>query len=205
MECRKSSAKIEFSSQPFSTGLVYQNWRSNIIAKGETFMIKNRVQISSVIISLGLMYQSMAQETPPATTPSAAEYPSAEAAQSVLNYYFNGTQMGPLLVKAESCLKVEMTKGPQQYTCLEPIAESVKKGSRVTAVLTFMTPNNTSFDDVSVQILHEGTVRSTKDYQIPASLRYRVLATDTFTKPGKWEIKVSRAGTELKSLSYNVQ
>ena len=136
---------------------------------------------------------------------SPVDAPSGESALKVIDYYYKGASQGPLLIKAELCSKLETEKGPNQYTCLEAAGSSAKKGAKISAILTFLVPADGSYDDVSVQFLNEGTVRSTKDIKLKGSFRYRTWVTEVLSKPGKWEVKVTRGGKDLHSDTITVQ
>jgi hypothetical protein len=131
--------------------------------------------------------------------------PEGVCANQTIEYYFKGAAVGPILLNTKLCQKVDLAKGPTQYECSEAMPAPIKKGGRVTIVTTFLVPMDATYDDVSVQFLHEGTVRSTKDLKLSTALRYRGLATETLNKPGKWEIKVLRGGKELHTDALTVE
>jgi hypothetical protein len=90
--------------------------------------------------------------------------------------------------------------------CLEEVSGAVKKGSQVSVWTHWFVPKGGKYEDVTVQVLLDGQVRETKD--IPAlteSWRARTWKTVSMSKPGKWTIKLMRAGKELKSADVTVQ
>ena len=140
-----------------------------------------------------------------AGTPAPAAPPSAEMIREVLDYQENGKDRGPALIELVPCLKVDNTKGsPTAYSCLEPVNGPVPKNTTVFAWLMWLCPKDGKYDDVVIQFLHEGQVRKTVDTPVAGIGRTRAWRGDTFSKVGKWTIKVLRGDKELGSVDVNV-
>jgi hypothetical protein len=138
--------------------------------------------------------------------PALAAPPSADDAMKVVTWYYDGKDDGPLLLKAVPCLKIDDAKDSKtKNECIQPAGDTVPKGSKVSLWTAWMVPVGGKFDDITVQFLLDGTVRETKDVSVAESWRTRTWSTSTLSKPGKWEIKILRGGTELSSSAITVQ
>ena len=63
-----------------------------------------------------------------------------------------------------------------------------------------------SYDDVSIQFLFEGQVRSTIDVKLDkGGQRSRTWRSAALGKPGKWDIKVVRGAKEMASAQVTVE
>jgi hypothetical protein len=132
--------------------------------------------------------------------------PTADEIKKVLDYQENGKDKGPILIELLACLKVDTTKGsPTAYTCLEPVGAPLKKNTTVHAWMAWLCPKGGSYEDLTVQFLHEGQVRQTFDLKIELSPRTRTFRSHTFGKSGKWQIKVARGDKELATTSLTVE
>ena len=133
--------------------------------------------------------------------------PSAEEAVKTVTYYYEGAAEGPLLLKATACLKVDEAKDSKtKNDCLEAVSGPVAKGTKVSAWTMWMVPIGGKYEDVTIQVLHDGVVRETKDVALTLeSLRMRTWKTTTLSKSGKWEMKIARGGTELANLVVEVK
>ncbi len=139
-----------------------------------------------------------AAATPPAAPPAPA--PTADEIKRVLDYQETGKDRGPVLLELVPCLKVDLTRGsPTQYNCIEPITAPIKKGTTVNAWTAFFCPKGGSYDDLSIQFLHENQVRQTADLKVEGFSRTRSFRSHQFSKSGKWVIKVLRGDKELGS------
>ncbi len=135
---------------------------------------------------------------------SNVEVPTTAEAKKVLDYYYRGRQIGPLLVELKACLKVDSSEGPTKSECLEPVSGPVKKGSTVHAWTLWIVPDGGDYDDVVLQWTLDGQVRSTTDVKLTAAFRSRTWRPSAVHKAGKWEIKVLRGGATLGSTVVNV-
>jgi hypothetical protein len=131
--------------------------------------------------------------------------PTAEMIKKVLEYQERGAPAGPVLLDLVPCTKVDTTKGsPTQFHCIEPVGDSVKKGTTVFAWLQWLCPKDGKYEDISIQFLHEGQVRKTVDNPVAGFGRTRGWRGENFNKVGKWTIKVLRGAQELGSATVNV-
>lgn len=160
-----------------------------------------RIVLAAVV---SLAASALAQEAAAPAAP--AQPPSADEIKRVLDYQDNGKDRGPALLDVIPCTKVDQTKGsPTQFTCIEPITAPVKKGTTVLAWVQFFCPKGGSYEDVSIQYLHEGQVRNTVDVKIEGLARTRTWRGHTLAKAGKWQIKVLRGDKELGATSVTVE
>lgn len=123
--------------------------------------------------------------------------PPADTIKQVLEYYLNGKARGPALLEVKPCLKVDGKEGPTKNECVEPVMGPVKKNTTVHAWTLWYVPEGGDYDDISVQYVHEGVVRSTIDLKLDKPGRSRTWRASTLAKSGKWTIKVLRGTTEL--------
>jgi len=150
------------------------------------------------IAAVVFLYASFAfaQDAAPAAAPPPA--PTPEEINKVLNYEDNGKDSGPILLQLVPCNKVDTAKGsPTQFTCIEPITGPVKKGTTVNAWLQFFCPKGGKYEDVTLQWLLDGQVRTTTDVKVEGQGRTRTWKASTLSKPGKWQIKLQRGGADM--------
>jgi hypothetical protein len=154
-----------------------------------------------VIVVVLSAVHAFAQDPTASPAPSPAlPAPTADEIKRVLDYQESGKDRGPVLLELVPCLKVDLTKGsPTQYNCVEPITAPIKKGTTVNAWTAFFCPKGGSYDDLSIQFLHENQVRQTADLKVEGFSRTRSFRSHQFTKSGKWVIKVLRGDKELGS------
>lgn len=135
----------------------------------------------------------------------AGEQPDPAAALQTITYYFDGKDDGPVLMDAMACLKVDDEKGSDtRYECLEPLSGTVAKNTRVYGWTKWLVPKGGVYEDVMIQFLHDGMVRTTKDVKLTESLRMRTYRSEKLTKAGEWEIKIIRGSETLKSFKVTV-
>lgn len=161
------------------------------------------------VVALFASTSALAQADAGTDMPPAPPAPTADEVRRVFDYYMNGAGPGggPLLVDAKLCLKMDTVKSsPTVNTCIEPVTGPVKKGSVVSYWTQWMVPKGGKYEDVQIQILHEGQVRETKDVSaLTENWRSRTWKGANLAKPGKWTFKLIRGGTELKSEDVTVQ
>jgi hypothetical protein len=153
-----------------------------------------------VLVAAGLF-------VPLAARGQATAAPSPEEVKKVADYYNTGKDAGPILAEIKPCLKVDATKGSATFLdCVEPVTGKVKKGVLVNAWMSFLVPKDAKYEDLSLQWLLDGTVRTTQDLTLkfPGTSARTYMAT-TANKPGKWEVKVLRDGKELGSAKFEVE
>jgi hypothetical protein len=88
---------------------------------------------------------------------------------------------------------------------VEPITAPVKRNTLALAWVQFYCPKDGKYEDVSVQFIHDGQVRSTADVTVSGFGRTRTWKGGTLSKPGVWTIKVLRGTKELGSTSVTVE
>ncbi|MEW5740464.1 MAG: hypothetical protein AB1938_16170 [Myxococcota bacterium] len=163
-----------------------------------------RLTLSCALVVASLALAQEAAPAAPATPP--APPPPADEIKRVMDYQENGKDRGPALLELTPCTKVDNTKGsPTANTCIEPVTGPVKKGTTVFAWTLWFCPKDGKYEDVSIQFLHEGQVRSTVDVTIQGLARTRTWRGYSLTKPGKWEIKILRGTQELGATSVTVE
>lgn len=165
---------------------------------------------AAVMTALLCAASTFAQE--PAAAPAPAENaapagppPPADQIKAVVDYLENGKDRGPALLDVVPCLKVDNTKGsPTQYQCVEPVTGPVKKGTTVFAWLQWYCPKDGKYEDVTLQIFHEGTHRQTIDVPVTGFGRTRGWRGANLSKVGKWSLKVFRGTQELGGTTVDV-
>lgn len=134
-----------------------------------------------------------------------AEKPDPTTAWNVVSYYFNGADEGPLLMDSKLCLDVDTEKGSEtRWECVKPAGDSVPKGTTVSAWTKWLVPKGGDYDDIMIQFVHEGMVRTTKDVKLTESLRMRTFRSDKLSKAGAWEIRILRGGEPVKKYTITV-
>lgn len=124
--------------------------------------------------------------------------PTPEEIAKVMGYFQGGKGQGPVLTDFKACLTIDNRKdSPTRFECLEPVSGAVKKGTVVHAWTSWFVPQDDKYDDITVQFVHEGSVRATQDILVTTAYRTRSYKTLTLSKPGRWEIKLMRAGSLL--------
>ena len=133
--------------------------------------------------------------------------PTSEEALEVVRYYYDGAAEGPILLKSMPCLKVDDVKDSKtKNECIEPVGEApIAKGKTVHLWTMWLVPVGGTYDDVMVQVSHDGVVRETKDIKLTESLRMRTWRYTNLSKPGKWTFKVLRGQKELATHEVNVE
>ncbi|MBI5544360.1 MAG: hypothetical protein HY901_10750 [Deltaproteobacteria bacterium] len=132
--------------------------------------------------------------------------PSPEEIHRVLDYFNSGKGRGPILTGFRACVAVDTRKDSStRFECTEEAAGTVKKGTLLHAWTAWFVPQGDSYDDVVVQFLHEGSLRSTHDLSVSGAFRTRSFKSQTLSKSGTWEIKVVRAEKVLASSKIVVE
>ena len=110
-----------------------------------------------------------------------------------MDYYFKGEKKGPILINLNLCEKVDRRKDSNtKFECLKSATSKIKVNSALTAWTSWFVPQNGKYDDIMIQFIHNGMVRTTKDVTLTGGLRLRAFRTEQITKKGKWEIRVLR-------------
>ena len=133
--------------------------------------------------------------------------PTSEEVKKVVEYFNAGKDKGPVLSQLKPCLTIDTKKGsPTLWECTEPATGKVKKGSVVYAWTEWLVPKEGKYEDLTLQWLLEGTVRTTQDLSLTAAgVGLRTYKGTAVTKAGKWEIKVLRDNKELASAKFEVE
>ncbi|MEW6430973.1 MAG: hypothetical protein AB1730_05635 [Myxococcota bacterium] len=158
----------------------------------------------ALLVAAVLSSTALAQQAAPAAAPEPP--PPADEIKRVLDYQENGKDRGPALLELVPCTRVDTSKGSETAnTCIEPVTGPVKKGTTVFAWTLWFCPKGGKYEDVMIQFLHEGQVRSTVDITIQGLARTRTWRGYSLTKPGKWEIKILRGAQEVGGTTVQVQ
>ena len=133
--------------------------------------------------------------------------PTPDELKKVIDYYNNGKDAGPILAEVKPCLTVDSKKGsPTFLDCTEPVSGKVKKGTPVSAWMSFLVPKDGKYEDIAVQWSVDGVVRTTQDLPLRNSMiGARTYLVSTINKPGKWEIKVLQGAKELGSAKFEAE
>ena len=95
-----------------------------------------------------------------------AEAPTADEINKVYDYFKTGKDTGPVLLELEPCLKAGKKPGDDHMSCLEEVTGPVKKGTAVSAWMRWFAPQGGKYEDLSVQFVLAGEVKSTKDFSV---------------------------------------
>lgn len=155
-----------------------------------------------VVANVGFTQEGAPETDATATkTTTDIEMPKGEEAMRVSNYYMNGKDMGPLVMKMEVCQKADT----KNFVCTEPVEGKVKKGTRVTSIITFMAPAGSQYDDVMLKVLRDDEEKTSKTIKIGDSIRYRQVHSETAGKAGKYVVRVIYNSNELGSAAFDVE
>jgi hypothetical protein len=140
-----------------------------------------------------------------AAEPSPA-VPTSDEIKRVLEFHESGKDQGPVLLDLVACLKVDTVRNsPTVYSCLEPVLGPVKKNATVSAWTAWFCPKGGSYEDVAIQFLHEGQVRTTLDVKVEGGWKSRTFRSHTLAKSGTWQVKVIRGAAVLGSVTVQVE
>ena len=122
---------------------------------------------------------------------SAQTKPTSEEAKKVLNYYYQGEAHGPVLAEIKVCQEISKEEG-NRNNCGNELAGPVEKGKPVYVWMMFMVPSKSEKQGLIVQYLHKGIARNVREMSVSPGFRYRTWNKKTFTKTGKWTVKILR-------------
>jgi hypothetical protein len=71
--------------------------------------------------------------------------------------------------------------------------------------MQWLVPAGDTYEDVEVQFLHDGKLRSTQDVKLAGVFRTRGWRSNSVTRPGAWQIRVVRGGQTLGEVSFQVE
>ncbi len=136
----------------------------------------------------------------------AAEPPTAAELKRFLDYEENGKDLGPVLLDAVPCLKVDTTKGsPTAFTCIEPVTGPVKKGTVVHLWMLWFCPKGGKYEDITVQFAADGKPQTPQAVSVEGQGRTRSWKAQGMKTAGKWTAAVLRGGKELAQVSITVE
>ena len=133
--------------------------------------------------------------------------PNVDSIRQVYAYHFQGAGRPPILVDLLPCLEVDTKKDSEtRYDCLQPVDGPVELNSNVSAWTTWLVPKGEDPKGLSVQYVHEGIVRQTKDLTVSASsVRARAFTGAKLNKAGRWSILVLSGSKELGRAELTVR
>ena len=134
--------------------------------------------------------------------------PTGDEVKKVLEYFNNGKDSGPVLAELKPCLTVESKNktAPNFLECTEPVSGKVKKGASVSAWMNWLVPKDGKYEDLSIQWICDGVVRTTQDLSLKMpQIGSRTWMSATANKAGKWEIKILQGAKELGSAKFEVE
>lgn len=153
-----------------------------------------------MIIALFLLAADPTPPTPP-TPPTAAEI------KKVSDYYVNGAAAGPILMDFVPCKKAGKNDAGK-LTCEEPIVGGkAKKGDQLIAFMRWFAPKGSSYNDLKVVFLVDGTKTDTNEFTISDSglNGYGEYKAKTAKKPGSYEMQVMRGDKVIDSAKIVVE
>ncbi len=139
----------------------------------------------------------------------AASKPAPEEVKRVLDYYYHGKGLGPVLLEAKVCRDVQR-EGDEKNECAGDIsAEVIKKGESLYLWMAYIVPSGDEPQNVIVQFENGGVTRMVKNLQVTGQLRYRTWLKVTFDKAGSWKAKIihdtGATAVELGALNVTVE
>jgi hypothetical protein len=116
--------------------------------------------------------------------------PTPQEVKKVLDYYYRGKGLGPVLSEVRVCRDIQR-EGDEKNECAGEFgSEPVKKGDSVYLWMAFMVPTGDEAQNIIVQFDNGGVTRMVKNLQASGSLRYRTWLKLTFDKTGPWNVKI---------------
>jgi hypothetical protein len=154
-----------------------------------------------VVFALLAQAPDVAMPAPMPTPPA----PSAAEIKRVTDYYVHGVEGGPVLLDFQLCTKV--SKGADnKLFCESEFGATTKKGAAVSAFLRFFAPKGGKYEDVRVKFVHNGELRKMDDITVTESWTgSSTYKTAALSKPGAWEIQVTRGDVVLASKTIQVE
>lgn len=132
--------------------------------------------------------------------------PTIGEIKRVVDFYHKGNKSGPVLVQLVPCLKVDTRKESKtQYDCRRTAGSKVPVGTSIWAWTQWFVPKNGVYNDVMIQFLHNGMVRTTKDISLVGGTRMRAFRSEKLKKKGIWELRVIRGKKLLAATKIKVQ
>ena len=139
----------------------------------------------------------------------AGDKPTPDEAKKVINYYFHGKGMTPVLADVKICHDIQRD-GDEKNECAGDVTgQALKKGDSDYVWMAFMAPSDAEPQNIIVQLSLNGTVRWVKNASVPAGIRSRTWLKHTFTQAGTWKLNISvdngSSTEQLGTMDINVQ
>jgi hypothetical protein len=116
--------------------------------------------------------------------------PTPDEVKRVLDYFYHGKGMGPVLLETKICRDVQR-EGDEKSECAGDItAQAVKKGESVYLWMAYMVPSGDEPQNIIVQFENGGVTRMVKNLQVSGQLRNRTWLKVTLDKVGSWKVKI---------------
>ncbi|HKB59397.1 MAG TPA: hypothetical protein VKC56_05045 [Gallionellaceae bacterium] len=139
----------------------------------------------------------------------AADKPTADEAKKVIDYYYHGKGLSPVLVETRICHDIQHDGDDKNECAGDVTGQPIKKGDSDYVWMAFMAPNGSDAQPVIVQLELNGAVRWVRNISVSGGLRTRTWLKHTFDKPGAWKLKISldtgTSVTPLGTMDLNVQ
>lgn len=120
----------------------------------------------------------------------AADVPSSAEAKKVLDYYYTGQGQGVVLIESILCSEINK-EGDNKNNCAEALnAAEIQTKQKLNLWMAFLVPNNDPAQNIIIQFEHNGIARMVKNVQVSGSIRYRTWRKVSFSKTGKWTVKI---------------
>lgn len=116
--------------------------------------------------------------------------PAPGDVKRVLDYYYHGKGMGPVLLETKVCRDIQR-EGDEKSECAGDIStQPLKKGESAYLWMAYMVPLGDEPQNIIVQFENGGVTRMVKNSQVTGQLRYRTWLKATFDKAGQWKAKI---------------
>jgi hypothetical protein len=139
----------------------------------------------------------------------ADDKPTPDEARKVINYYYHGKGLTPVLTDLKVCHDIQRD-GDEKNECSGDVTgQAVKKGDSDYFWMAFMAPTNSDAQNIIVQLSMNGTVRWVKNVSIGGGIRNRTWLKHTFNKAGSWKLNISvdngNTTEQLGTMDINVE
>ena len=116
--------------------------------------------------------------------------PTPEEAKRVLDFFYHGKGLGPVLLESKVCRDIQR-EGDGKGDCAGDLsAQTIKKGDTVYLWMAYMVPSGDEAQNIIVQFENGGVTRSVKNLQVSGQLRNRTWLKATLDKVGPWKVKI---------------
>ena len=122
--------------------------------------------------------------------------PSPEAVKSVFDHFYTGTEV--VVAEVFLCKDIEVKDKEHLYDCNVTFEDKAAKGDKVAVYVIALVPRSVE-KELTIQALHDGVVRTTKDMVLKGNKnlpRKRRYARFVVSKPGNWSFIV-RDGSQI--------